>query len=46
MDGEGIDVWRGTRPRPSVDGVICKVDLLKRDSEIIILLGCTAEEWS
>ena len=44
MDGEGIDIWRGSRPEPSVDGIICTVDLLKRDSEIKILLGCTAEE--
>ena len=29
---------------PTIDGVICTVDLLKRDSEIKILLGCTLEE--
>ena len=44
MEGEGVDVWRGSRPLPTIDGVICTVDLLKRDSEIKILLGCTLEE--
>ena len=35
MDGGGIDVWKGTRGNPAVDTVICIVDLVKRDSEII-----------
>ena len=43
-DGGGIDVWRGSLPGGAVTGVICTVDLTKRDSEIKILLGCTAEE--
>ena len=43
MDGEGIDVWVGSGER-RVDAIICTVDLLKRDSEIKILLGCTEEE--
>lgn len=42
-DGEGIDVWRGTAG-DMVDAVICTVDLLKRDSEIKLLIGCTEEE--
>ena len=44
MDGGGIDVWRGTKENPAVDAVICIVDLLKRDSEIKLLFGCTEEE--
>lgn len=44
MDGEGIDVWRGTDPAQRVDAVVCTVDLLKQDSEIKILIGCTEEE--
>ena len=44
MDGDGIDVWIGTDSDRSVKGVICTVDLVKRDSEIKILLGCTEEE--
>lgn len=44
MDGDGIDVWIGTDADRSVKGVICTVDLVKRDSEIKILLGCTEDE--
>ena len=34
MDGGGIDVWRGSLPDPRVVGVICTVNLEKRNSEI------------
>lgn len=44
MDGGGIDVWRGTLENPLVDAVMCIVDLVKRDSEIKLLFGCTEEE--
>lgn len=44
MDGDGIDVWVGSRDDKSIDAVMCIVDLLKRDSEIKILIGCTEEE--
>ncbi len=44
MDGGGIDIWRGTDERQQVDGIICTIDLFKRDSEIKILIGCTEEE--
>lgn len=44
MDGEGIDVWLGSRPELGITAVMCTVDLIKRDSEIKILLGCTEEE--
>ena len=43
MDGAGIDVWVGSGDR-KIDAVMCIVDLLKRDSEIKILIGCTEEE--
>ena len=45
MDGDGIDVWVGSSKK-DVDAVMCIVDLLKRDSEIKILIGCTEEEKS
>jgi inorganic pyrophosphatase len=45
-DGAGIDVWLGSGDRERVTGVICTVDSLKRDSEIKVLLGCTAAEMS
>ena len=44
MDGGGIDIWKGSSPQPTVDAIICTVDLMKKDSEIKILLGCTPEE--
>lgn len=44
MDGAGIDVWKGADPRQQIDAVMCIVDLVKRDSEIKILIGCTKEE--
>ncbi len=44
MDGGGIDVWVGSCPAKSIDAIICIVDLMKRDSEIKILIGCTEEE--
>ena len=44
MDGGGIDVWLGSDPARRIDAVICTVDLMKKDSEIKILIGCTAEE--
>ena len=44
MDGEGIDLWRGTASHQRLTALICTVDLLKRDSEIKLLIGCTEEE--
>lgn len=44
MDGGGIDVWKGTKENPVVDDVICTIDLLKKDSEIKLLFGCTELE--
>ncbi|MFT4006201.1 MAG: inorganic pyrophosphatase [Lacrimispora sp.] len=44
MDGGGIDIWKGTALEQKADAIICIVDLLKRDSEIKILIGCTEEE--
>ena len=43
MDGAGIDVWVGSDEK-KVDSIMCIVDLMKKDSEIKILIGCTEEE--
>ncbi|UCD09480.1 MAG: hypothetical protein JSU79_02225 [Dehalococcoidales bacterium] len=43
-DGNGIDVYRGTSFSMLVDAILCTVDLMKRDSEIKLLIGCTSEE--
>lgn len=44
MDGDGIDLWRGSSSCATLCGIIITVDLMKRDSEIKVLLGCTEEE--
>ena len=43
MDGSGIDVWVGSGDK-KIDAIMCIVDLVKRDSKIKILIGCTEEE--
>jgi inorganic pyrophosphatase len=43
MDGGGIDVWKGMDGE-SIDAIVCTVDLMKRDSEIKILIGCSDDE--
>ena len=43
MDGGGIDVWVGSGEK-QIDAIMCIVDLIKKDSEIKILIGCTEEE--
>jgi len=44
MDGGGIDLWQGSDPAQNLDAIICTVDLIKRDSEVKLLIGCTEEE--
>ena len=41
MDGSGIDLWLGSKQEQVADALICTIDLLKRDSEIKFLIGCT-----
>lgn len=41
IDCSRIDIWDGT-DGDAVDAIICTVDLLKKDSEIKILIGCNA----
>jgi inorganic pyrophosphatase len=44
MDGSGIDIFVGSDPGRRIDSIICTIDLVKRDSEIKALIGCTEEE--
>ena len=44
MDGDGIDVWLGSDDARKIDAIVCTVDLVKRDSEIKLLIGCTEAE--
>ena len=46
MDGGGIDVWLGSLANKKVNAIICTVDLMKKDSEIKLLIGCTEEEMN
>jgi inorganic pyrophosphatase len=43
-DGAGVDVWIGSLKRQVITGVVCTVDVGKRDAEVKILLGCTRAE--
>jgi inorganic pyrophosphatase len=43
-DGDGVDVWRGSRQGAGVTGVLCTVDLEKKDVELKVLLDCTPDE--
>lgn len=44
VDGGGIDVWIGEAGTGKVQGIQCSVDMMKRDAEIKILIGCSEEE--
>ena len=44
MDDGGVDVWLGSLAEKKVNAIICTVDLMKKDSEIKLLIGCTEEE--
>lgn len=43
-DGAEVDVWQGSDPKKLVDAVICTVDMVKKDAEVKILVGCTEDE--
>jgi len=43
MDGGGIDIWRGTHGS-DIDAVIITIDMMKKDSEIKLLVGCDEKE--
>ena len=44
MDGQGIDVWRGSLDDGKLKAIVVIVDLWKKDSEIKLLIGVTDEE--
>ena len=44
IDGGGIDVFKGSLHNKNVNAFICTVDLIKKDAEIKILIGCTITE--
>ena len=44
IDSGGVDIWVGSLRGKKVVGVLCTVDLVKRDTELKILFDCTDEE--
>jgi len=46
VDGDGVDCWRGSLPGLAVTGAIVTVDIVKADSEVKWLVGCTANEMT
>ena len=43
-DGNGIDVWIGSKADKTLTGILCTVDDVKRDAEIKLLAGCNAQD--
>jgi inorganic pyrophosphatase len=43
-DGNEIDVCRGTLAENRLVAVICTIDILKQDTEVKLLVGCTEAE--
>jgi inorganic pyrophosphatase len=44
MDNGGIDIFVGSDKNKTIDSIMCVIDLLKKDSEIKIIMGCTEKE--
>jgi len=44
VDGGGLDVWVGTLAGKPLTALVLTVDILKRDVEVKLLLGCTETE--
>ncbi len=43
-DSHEVDIWIGSIDNKYLDSVICTVDVLKKDIELKLLLGCSEEE--
>ena len=43
-DGDGIDIWVGSRNDKMLTGILCTFDKVKRDAEIKLLIGCALED--
>lgn len=44
INAGGVDTWMGSSEIKMVVGVLCTVDLLKRDTELTILYDCMDDE--
>lgn len=43
-DGDGIDVWIGPLGGKTLTGILCTFDIVKRDAEVKLLAGCSAQD--
>ena len=43
-DGNEIDVWLGSLETKVLNAIACTVDILKRDTEIKLIVGCSDNE--
>jgi inorganic pyrophosphatase len=43
-DGNDLDVWRGSLKEDILDAIMCTVDLMKKDVEVKLMLGCSEKE--
>ncbi len=43
-DGDGIDIWIGSKEKKILTGILCTFDTLKRDAEIKLLVACSMED--
>ena len=43
-DGNEIDVWCGSFEKKELNAIVCTVDILKRDTEIKLIVGCSDNE--
>ena len=44
IDAGGVDIWVGSLGEKKVCGVLCTVDLFKKDTELKIIYDCTDGE--
>jgi len=44
IDTRELDIWVGSLSEKKVVGALCTVDLLKRDTELNMLYGCTYDD--
>ena len=44
INSSGVDIWVGSMGKQKVVGVLCTVDLLKRDTELKLIYDCSDME--
>jgi inorganic pyrophosphatase len=44
QDGQGISIYKGSEPSQYVSAIVVAADILKKDIEVKLLVGCTQEE--